>query len=31
LPAPVFAVIIAALVAWTLVAVGSLVRAVRRR
>ena len=31
LPAPVFAVIVAALVAWTLVAVGSLVRAVSRR
>jgi hypothetical protein len=31
LPAPVFAAVAIGLVAWTLVAVGSLVRAVRRR
>ncbi len=31
LPAPLFAIVVAGLVAWTLVAVGSLVRAVRRR
>ena len=31
LPAPVFAAVLVGLVAWTLVAVGSLVRAVRRR
>ena len=31
LPALIFAVIVAGLVAWTLIAVGSLVRAVRRR
>ena len=31
LPAPIFALVVAGLVAWTAVAVGSLVRAVRRR
>ena len=31
LPAPVFAAVVVGLIAWTLVAVGSLARAVRRR